>query len=67
MKKVSLRIEDEILKVLMILCGKDSLSEAVRIAILFYLQNNDGLEKVKTLFPYIGKKPPRIGCDVVSF
>lgn len=66
MKKVSLRIEDEILEVLMILCGTDNVSEAVRIAILFYLQNNDGLEKVKTLFPYIGKKPPRIGREVAE-
>ena len=41
MKKVSLRIEEEILKMLMILCGTDNVSEAVRIAILFYLQNND--------------------------
>ena len=66
MKKVSLRIEEEILKMLMILCGTDNVSEAVRIAILFYLQNNDASEKVKTLFPYIGKKPPRIGREVVE-
>ena len=39
MKKVSLRIEDEILEILKILCGTDNVSEAVRIAILFYLQN----------------------------
>ena len=49
MKKVSLRLEDEILEILKILCGTDNVSEAVRIAILFYLQNNDGLEKVKTI------------------
>lgn len=61
MRKVSLRLEDEILEILKILCGTDNVSEAVRTEILFYLQNNDGLEKVKTLFPYIGKKPPRIG------
>ena len=66
MKKVSLRLEDEILEVLMILCGTDNVSEAVRIAILFYLQNDESLEKVKTLFPYIGKKPPRIGREVVD-
>ena len=24
------------------------------------------LEKIKTLFPYIGKKPPRIGREVVN-
>lgn len=48
MKKVSLRLEDEILEILKILCGTDNVSEAVRIAILFYLQNNDGLEKVKS-------------------
>lgn len=51
MKKVSLRIKDEILKMLMLLCVTDNVSESVRIAILFYLQNNDGLEKVKMLFP----------------
>lgn len=66
MKKMSLRIEDEILEVLMILCRTDNVSEAVRIAILFYLQNDHGLEKVKTLFPYIGKKPPRIGREVAE-
>lgn len=66
MKKVSLRIEDEILEALMISCETDNVSEAMRIAILFYLQNNDGLDKVKTLFPYIGKKPPRIGREVVE-
>lgn len=37
-----------------------------RIAIMFYLQNDDGLQKVKTLFPYIGKKPPRIGREVAE-
>lgn len=61
MEKVSFRIENDILKALMILCGTDNVSEAVRIAILSFLQNNDASEKVKTLFPYIGKKPPRIG------
>lgn len=66
MKKVSLRIEDEVLEKLMVLCETDNVSEAVHIAILFYLQNNDGLEKVKTLFPYIGKKPLRIGREVVD-
>lgn len=55
MKKVSVRAEDEILETLMILCGTDNVSETVRIAILLFLQNNDGLEKVKTLFPYVGK------------
>ena len=63
MKKVSLRIEDEVLEKLMVLCGTDNVSEAVRIAIMFYLQNNDASENVKTLFPYIGKKPPRIGRE----
>lgn len=66
MKKVSLRIEDEILEVLLTLCGTDNVSEAVRIAIMFYLQNNNCLQKVKTLFPYIGKKPPRIGREVAE-
>ena len=66
MKKVSLRIEDEIIEKLLALCGTDNVSEAVRIAISVYLQNNDSLEKVKTQFPYIGKKPPRIGREVVG-
>ena len=44
MKKVSLRLEDEILEILKILCGTDNVSEAVRIAILFCLQNNDASE-----------------------
>lgn len=66
MKKVSFWIEDEILEVLITLCGTDNVSEAVRIAIIFYLQNNDSLEKVKTLFPYIGKKAPRIGREVAE-
>lgn len=66
MKKVSVRAEDEILETLMILCGTDNVSEAVRIAILLFLQNNDGLEKVKTLFPYVGKKPPGIGREVAE-
>lgn len=48
MKKVSLRIEDEIIEKLLALCGTDNVSEAVRIAISVYLQNNDSLEKVKT-------------------
>ena len=26
----------------------------------------EDLEKVKTLFPYIGKQPPRIGREVVN-
>lgn len=49
MKKVSLRIEDEIIDKLLILCGTDNVSEAVRFAILLYLQNDDGLEKAKIL------------------
>ncbi len=63
---MSFRIEDEILEILNILSGTDNVSEALRIAILFHLQNSDKLEKVKTLFPYIGKKPPRIGREVVE-
>ena len=37
-------------------------SEAIRLAVLQSLAMGD-LEKVKTLFPYIGKKPPRIGRE----
>lgn len=43
----------------------DNQSEAIRLAILQSLATGD-LEKIKTLFPYIGKKPPRIGREVVN-
>lgn len=66
MKKVSFWIEDEILEVLMMLCGTGNVSEGMRIALLSYLQNNTAIEKVKTLFPYVGKKPPRIGREVAE-
>jgi len=40
-------------------------SEAIRLAIMQSLAMEE-LERVKTLFPYIGKKPPRIGREVVN-
>ena len=45
MKKVSLRIEDESLDVLMTLCKTENVSESVCIAIQSYLQNDDGYKK----------------------
>lgn len=44
-----MRIEDEVLEKLKVVCGTDNVSEAVRIAILLYLQNNNGLEKVTSI------------------
>ena len=43
----------------------DNQSEAIRLAICECLLNEDK-EKIKTLFSYIGKKPPRIGKEVVE-
>ena len=43
----------------------DNQSEAIRLAIMQSLATEDS-EKFKTLFPYIGKKPPRIGKEVVN-
>lgn len=62
-QKVTLRIEEgELLKEKF---NTDNQSEAIRLAILQSLVTED-LEKVKTLFAYVGKKPPRIGREVVN-
>lgn len=64
-QKVTLRIEEGEVELLKEKFRTDNQSEAIRLAILQSLATED-LEKVKTLFPYIGKKPPRIGREVVN-
>ncbi len=64
-QKVTLRIEEGEVELLKVKFNTDNLSEAIRLAIMQSLATKD-LEKVKTLFPYIGKKPPRIGREVVN-
>ena len=64
-QKVTLRIEEGEVELLKEKFKTDNQSEAIRLAIMQSLATED-LEKVKTLFPYIGKKPPRIGREVVS-
>ncbi len=59
LSKISIREDDEVLEKLKEIYGTDNLSHAIRLAIV-----RDNKEKVKTLFPYIGKKPPRIGKNV---
>jgi len=44
----------------------DNKSEAIRLALLENISEGASEKKVKTLFPYIGKKPPRIGREVVN-
>lgn len=64
-QKVTLRIEEGEVELLKEKFKTDNQSEAIRLAIMQSLATKD-LEKVKTLFPYIGKKPPRIGREVVN-
>lgn len=64
-QKVTIRIEEGEVELLKEKFNTDNQSEAIRLAILQSLATED-LEKVKTLFPYIGKKPPRIGREVVE-
>ena len=64
-QKVTLRIEEGEVELLKLLFNTDNQSEAIRLAILQSLATEDS-EKLKTLFPYIGKKPPRIGREVVN-
>lgn len=64
-KQVTFRIEEGEVELLKEKFRTDNQSEAIRLAILQSLATRD-LEKVKTLFPYIGKKPPRIGREVVE-
>ena len=64
-QKVTFWIEEGEVEILKEKFNTDNQSEAIRLAILQSLATGD-LEKVKTLFPYIGKKPPRIGREVVE-
>ena len=64
-KQVTFRIEEGEVGLLKEKFNTDNQSEAIRLAILQSLATGD-LEKIKTLFPYIGKKPPRIGREVVN-
>ena len=64
-QKVTLRIEEGEVELLKRKFRTDNQSEAIRLAIIQSLATED-LKKVKTLFPYIGKKPPRIGREVVN-
>lgn len=64
-QKVTLRIEEGEVELLKEKFKTDNQSEAIRLAIVESLAMED-LKKVKTLFPYIGKKPPRIGREVVE-
>ena len=64
-QKVTLRIGEGEVEQLKEKYNTDNQSEAIRLAIMESLATEDS-EKVKTLFPYIGKKPPRIGRKVVN-
>ncbi len=64
-QKVTLRIEEGEVELLKEKFKTDNQSEAIRLAIMESLATEDS-EKVRTLFPYIGKKPPRIGREVVN-
>lgn len=64
-QKVTLRIEEGEVEILKEKYNTDNQSEAIRLAIMGSLATEDS-EKVRTLFPYIGKKPPRIGRKVVE-
>jgi len=64
-QKVTIRIEEGEVELLKEKFSTDNQSEAIRLAIMQSLTMEDW-EKVKTLFPYIGKKPPRIGRKVVE-
>ena len=64
-QKVTLRIEEGEVELLKEKYKTDNQSETIRLAIIESLATEDS-KKVKTLFPYIGKKPPRIGREVVN-
>ena len=64
-EKVTLRIEKGELDLLNEKYNTDNQSESIRLAIVESLLNEDNI-KVKTLFPYVGKKPPRIGKEVAE-
>lgn len=65
-QKVSLRLEEDLLLLLMEKYDTDNKSEAIRLALLENSREGNFEKGVKTLFPYIGKKPPRIGREVVN-
>ena len=65
-QKVTLRIEEGEVELLKEKYSTDNQSEAIRLAIMGSLATEDS-KKVKTLFPYIGKKPPRIGREVTQW
>lgn len=64
-EKVTLRMEEGELALLKEKYNTDNQSEAIRLAISKCLLNEDK-KKIKTLFPYVGKKPPRIGKEVAE-
>lgn len=64
-QKVTLRIEEGEVELLKEKYNTDNQSEAIILTIMESLDTEDS-EKVKTLFPYIGKKPPRIGRELVN-
>lgn len=64
-QKVTFWIEEGEVELLKEKFNTDNQSEAIRRVILQSLVMED-LKKVKTLFPYIGKKPSRIGRKVVE-
>lgn len=65
LKKVWTFLGEGDLELLKINLETDNTSEAVKIAIQKCILDNDRA-KVKTLFPYVGKKPSRIGREVVE-
>lgn len=64
-QKVTFGIEEGEVELLKEKFNTDNQSEAIRLAILKSLATEEA-EKVKTLFPYIGKKTPRIGRKVIN-
>lgn len=64
-EKVTLRMEKGELALMKEKYNTDNQSEVIRLAISECLLNEDK-EKIKTLFPYVGKKPPRIGKEVAE-
>lgn len=64
-EKVTVRMEEGMLVLLMNKYGTDNQSEAIRLAVMESLSKED-CEKLKTLFSYVGKKPPRIGKEVAE-
>ena len=55
-----------LLNALMKLYETDNISEAVTKAIVEVATEGKSKKKCKTLFPYVGKKPPRIAREVVE-